>query len=257
MAVKGFADGSLGSTTAFFFEPYLDAPKTCGLLSDEMQPLEGMRARLIEADRAGKQLDIHAIGDRAISMILDLFSDVARANGARDRRFRIEHAQHVAPKDFDRFASLNVIASVQPYHAIDDGRWAEKRIGPERAKTTYPFRTFLDRHVRLALGTDWPVAPLNPMLGLYAATTRATLDGKQPGGWVPEQKISIAEAIEGYTQGAAYAEFAEREKGSVSAGKLADLVMVSDDLLRIDPTALRNVQVLMTMVGGKVVYEKK
>ncbi len=254
-AVKGFADGSLGSTTAYFFQPYTDAPGTSGLLSDEMQPLEGMRGRLAQADRAGKQLCIHAIGDRAISMVLDLFSDVERANGPRDRRFRIEHAQHVAPADFDRFASVNVIASVQPYHAIDDGRWAEKRIGRERARTTYPFRSFLDHHVRLAIGTDWPVAPLDPMLGLYAATTRATLDGKNPGGWVPEQKISVAEAIEGYTMGAAYAEFAEKEKGSIAPGKLADLVVLSDDVLRIDPVAIRNVNVQMTMVGGKVVYD--
>jgi hypothetical protein len=254
-AVKGFADGSLGSATAYFFQPYDDAPGTSGLLADEMQPLDGMRTRLTQADRAGRQLCIHAIGDRAISMVLDLFADVERANGARDRRLRIEHAQHVAPGDFDRFASLNVIASVQPYHAIDDGRWAEKRIGPERAKTTYPFRSFLDHHVRLAIGTDWPVAPLDPMLGVYAAATRATLDGRHPGGWVPEQKISVAEAIEGYTLGAAYAEFAEKEKGSITPGKLADLVMLGEDLLRIDAAAIRNVKVQLTMVGGKVVYD--
>jgi len=253
-ALKGFADGSLGSTTAYFFEPYADAPRTCGLLSDEMQPLEGMRSRLAQADRAGKQLCIHAIGDRAISMVLDLAADVERANGVRDRRFRIEHAQHMARRDFARFASLNVIASVQPYHAIDDGRWAEKRIGPERAKTTYPFRSLLDHRVRLAIGTDWPVAPLNPMLGIYAAATRATLDGKRPGGWVPEQKISVVEAIEAYTMGAAYAEFAEKEKGSITPGKLADLVMLSEDVLRIDPAAVRNVKVEMTIVGGQVVY---
>ena len=255
-AVKGFADGSLGSATAYFFQPYTDAPGTSGLLSDEMQPLEGMRSRLAQADRAGKQLCIHAIGDRAISMVLDLFSDVERANGTRDRRFRIEHAQHVAPADFERFAALNVIASVQPYHAIDDGRWAEKRIGRERAKTTYPFRSFLDHRVRLAIGTDWPVAPLDPMLGLYAATTRATLDGRNPGGWVPEQKISVAEAIEGYTMASAYAEFAEKEKGSITPGKLADLVVLSDDVLRIDPASIRNVKVQMTMVGGKIVYQR-
>jgi predicted amidohydrolase YtcJ len=255
-AVKGFADGSLGSTTAYFFQPYTDAPTKSGLLSNEMQPLEGMRRRLMQADRAGKQLCIHAIGDRAISMVLDLFADVERANGARDRRFRIEHAQHVAPGDFDRFASLHVIASVQPYQVIDDGRWAESRIGPERAKLTYPFRSFLDHHVRLAIGTDWPVAPLDPMLGLYAAVTRATLDGKHPGGWVPEQRISMAEAVEGYTLGAAYAEFAEKDKGSITTGKLADLVMLGEDVLRIDPAAVRTAQVAMTMVGGKVVYEK-
>jgi hypothetical protein len=253
-AVKGFADGSLGSTTAYFFEPYVDAPDARGLLSDEMQPLSGMRERLTGADQAGLQLCIHAIGDQAISLVLDIFQSIQKANGDRDRRWRIEHAQHVAPKDFQRFASLHVIASVQPYHAIDDGQWAERRIGPIRAKTTYAFRTFLDHGVRLAFGTDWTVAPLNPMLGLYAAVTRATLDGKHPNGWVPEQKISIQEAIEAYTLGSAYAEFQEKEKGSITPGKLADLVLISDNLLKMDPHALREAKVEMTMVGGKIVY---
>ena len=220
---KGFADGSLGSTTALFFEPYADDPKSRGLLADEMQPLDAMRARLVQLDRAGEQLCIHAIGDRAISMVLDLFQDVANANGARDRRPRIEHSQHVAPQDFARYARLGVIASVQPYHAIDDGKWAEKRIGTERLKGTYAFRSFADNGVRLALGSDWPVAPLDPIQGLYAAVTRATLDGKHPDGWVPEQKIGVAQAIEGYTTGAAYSEFQEGEKGSLAPGKLADL----------------------------------
>jgi hypothetical protein len=255
-AVKGFADGSLGSTTAYFFDPYDDAPASHGLLSDEMHPLDGMRARLIEADTAGQQLCIHAIGDRAISMTLDLFDDVRRANGARDRRPRIEHAQHLAAKDFDRFAALGVIASVQPYHAIDDGRWAEKRIGAARAKTTFPFRTLLDRGVRLAIGTDWPVAPLDPMQGLYAAVTRATLDGQHPSGWVPEQKITVAEAIAGYTLGAAYAEFQEHAKGSIAAGKLADLVILGDDVLKIDAAAIKDATVDVTIVGGKVVYRR-
>lgn len=253
-AVKGFADGSLGSTTAYFFEPYKDAPKTRGLLSDEMQPPEKMLERLKGADSAGLQLCIHAIGDRAISMILDMFEQITKADGARDRRFRIEHAQHVAPKDFDRFARLQVIASVQPYHAIDDGIWAEKRIGPVRIRTTYAFRTFLDRGVHLAFGTDWNVAPLNPMLGLYAAVTRETLDGKNPDGWVPEQKIRINEAIEAYTLGSAYAEFQEKDKGSITPGKLADMVLLSDDLLTINPEAIKNVKVEFTMVDGKIVY---
>jgi predicted amidohydrolase YtcJ len=253
-AVKGFADGSLGSTTAYFFEPYVDAPNTHGLLSDEMQPISGMRERLTGADKAGLQLCIHAIGDQAISIVLDIFQDIEKANGERDRRWRIEHAQHMAPKDFQRFAKLRVIASVQPYHAIDDGQWADKRIGPIRAQTTYAFRTFLNNGVHLAFGTDWTVAPLNPMLGLYAAVTRATLDGKHPDGWVPEQKISIQEAIEAYTLGSAYAEFQEKEKGSITPGKLADLVIVSDNLLRIDPRAIREARVEMTMVGGKIVY---
>jgi predicted amidohydrolase YtcJ len=255
-ALKGYADGSLGSTTAYFFEPYADDPKTRGLLSDEMQPPEAMRDRLVEADAAGLQLCIHAIGDQAISIVLDQFEEVVRANGARDRRLRIEHAQHVAPKDFARFARLGVIASVQPYHAIDDGRWAESRIGSERAKTTYAFRRFLDSGVRLALGTDWYVAPLDPMETLYAAVTRATLDGKHPGGWIPEQKISLVEAIEAYTLGSAYAEFQESEKGDVARGKLADLVILSEDVFAVPPERIRQVTVDTTIVGGKVVYRR-
>ena len=211
---------------------------------------------MVGADRAGLQLCIHAIGDAGISQILDLFGDVVRANGERDRRLRIEHAQHIAPNDFDRFASLHVIASVQPYHAIDDGRWAERRIGPERIKTTYAFRTLVDKGVRLALGTDWYVAPLNPMLTLYAATTRATLDGKNPGGWVPEQKITIAEAVAAYTAGSAYAEFQDAEKGTIARGKLADLVILSDDIFSIPPASIKDVKVMTTLVGGKVVFQR-
>jgi predicted amidohydrolase YtcJ len=254
-AVKGFADGSLGSTTALFFEPYTDAPESRGLFADEMLPLEAVRGRLTGADGAGLQLCIHAIGDRAISVVLDLFADIAQANGARDRRFRIEHAQHVAPKDFDRFASLGVIAAVQPYHAIDDGRWAERRIGPERIKTTYAFRTFLDRGVRLAMGSDWPVAPLSPLLGIYAAITRATIDGKHPGGWVPAQKITVEEAVRGYTSGSAYAEFAEADKGTLAPGALADLAILSDDIFTIEPARIKDVTVRTTIVGGRVVYD--
>ena len=254
-AVKGFADGSLGSTTAYFFEPYADAPASRGLLADEMIPIEGMRGRLAGADAAGLQLCVHAIGDEAISIVLDLFADVATANGARDRRFRIEHAQHVAPKDFDRFAALGVIAAVQPYHAIDDGRWAERRIGPERIKTTYPFRTFLDKGVRLALGSDWPVAPLSPLLGIYAAVTRATLDGKHPDGWVPAEKITVEDAVRAYTAGSAYAEFADTEKGTLTPGSLADLVILSEDIFSIAPARIRDVKVRTTVVGGRVVYD--
>src|SRR5262245_14171456 len=172
-----------------------------------MQPLADMRTRLMAADHAGLQLCMHAIGDAGISQMLDVFADIVRANGDRDRRFRIEHAQHIAPKDFDRFVGLRVIASVQPYHAIDDGRWAERRIGAGRLATTYAFRTLLDKGVRLAIGTDWTVAPLNPMLTLYAATTRATLDGKNPNGWIAAQKITIEEAVTAYTAGSAFAEF--------------------------------------------------
>ena len=253
-AVKGYADGSLGSATAYFYEPFVDQPANRGLLSDTMQPLSRTRDYLARADATGLQVCIHAIGDAAISTVLDLYGEVEEAGGPRDRRWRIEHAQHMAAKDFDRFAALKVIASVQPYHAIDDGRWAEGRIGHDRASRTYAFRTFRDHGVRLAFGTDWPVAPLNPMLTLYAATTRATLDGRNPGGWFPEQKLSIEEAIETYTLGSAYAEFQEREKGSIAPGKLADFVLLSEDVLKLPPGELRRVRVLRTWVGGVEVY---
>jgi predicted amidohydrolase YtcJ len=256
-AVKGYADGSLGSTTAYFFQPYTDAPNTRGLLADEMQPIADMRTRLMAADHAGLQLCIHAIGDAGISTVLDIFSDIFAANGDRDRRFRIEHAQHIAPKDFDRFASLKVIASVQPYHAIDDGRFAEKRIGSERIKTTYAFKSLLDKGVRLAFGTDWYVAPLNPMLGIYAATTRATLDGRNPGGWVPEQKITVEQAVAAYTAGSAFAEFQEREKGTLVRGRLADFIVVSDDLFAIPAERIKDVRVLTTVVGGRIVHQRQ
>lgn len=255
-ALKGYADGSLGSSTAYFFEPFTDDPKNRGLLSDEMQSLPAIRDRLIKADAAGLQLCIHAIGDRAISTTLDLFADVLKANGAKDRRLRIEHSQHVAAKDFARYADLNVIASVQPYHAIDDGRWAEKRIGADRAKRTYAFRTFLNDHVRLAFGTDWFVAPLNPMETIYAAVTRATLDGKNPEGWQPQEKLTVAEAVEAYTLGSAYAEFQENVKGSLSAGKLADFVILSDDIFKISKDTIKDVKVLKTVVGGKVTFSR-
>ena len=253
-AVKGYADGSLGSTTAYFFDPYVDAPNSHGLLSDEMHPVSAMQQRLRSADAAGLQLCIHAIGDRAISMTLDIFAQVEKSNGKRDRRWRIEHSQHLAAKDFARYARLGVIASVQPYHAIDDGRWAEKRIGPDRIKRTYAFRTFLENGVRLAFGTDWSVAPLSPMWSVYAAVTRATLDGKNPNGWVPEQKLTVAEAVEAYTMGSAYAEFQEKEKGSITPGKLADFVLLSDDIFKIPPAAIKNVKVEATFLGGKLVY---
>jgi len=256
-ALKGFVDGSLGSTTALFFEPYSDAPDTRGMFRPEFLPVDEARARLLAADAAGLQIYLHAIGDRGVSTTLDLFEEIQKANGARDRRFRIEHAQHLVPKDFERFAALDVIASVQPYHAIDDGRWAETRIGRERSKTTYAFRTFLDRGVALALGTDWNGAPLEPMWTLQAAVTRATIDGKRPGGWVPEQKITLEEALYAYTMGSAYAEFQEREKGSITPGKLADVVMLSEDIFEIAPERWPEVECDMTIVGGRIVYERE
>jgi predicted amidohydrolase YtcJ len=256
-ALKGFADGSLGSTTALFEEPYNDAPETSGLPNEMMLPEGNMLKMALGADKAGLQIAVHAIGDKANRIMLDIYAEVAKQNGENDnRRWRIEHAQHLRPEDFERFAKLGVIASVQPYHAIDDGRWAEKRIGHERCKTTYAFRTFLDHGVRLAFGSDWTVAPLNPMLGLYAAVTRATLDGKNPNGWFPEQKLTLKEALEAYTLGSAYAEFREKEKGSLVPGKLGDVVILDTDLFAIAPEKIKDAAVCWTIVGGRVVYEK-
>ncbi len=255
--LKAFSDGSLGSTTALFYEPYKDAPETSGIPSDEMFPEGAMHDRVRDADRAGLQILIHAIGDRANDLILSIFEQVEKENGPRDRRFRIEHAQHIRPQDIPRFARDKVIASMQPYHAIDDGRWAEKRIGRERAKTTYAFRSLLNAGATLAFGTDWTVAPLSPMLSVYGAVTRRTIDARNPNGWVPEQKIFVEEAVRAYTVGSAYAEFQDTVKGTITPGKLADLVMLSRDIFTIDAREIENVKVLMTMVDGRVVYEER
>jgi predicted amidohydrolase YtcJ len=255
-AVKAFADGSLGSRTAYFFEPYSDEPGNRGLLGEGMQPLSLMRDRMMKADAAALQICTHAIGDQAISTVLDLYTDVVRSHHGMERRLRIEHAQHMAEKDFARFAQLDVIASVQPYQAIDDGRWAESYIGHDRATRTYAFRTFLNHGVHLAFGTDWDVAPLNPLLTIYAAVTRATLDGKNPNGWFPEQKLTVSEAVEAYTAGSAYAEFQDKDKGSITPGKLADMVLLSDDIFTIDPAKIRDVKVMKTVVGGRLIWDK-
>ncbi|MGH9766302.1 MAG: amidohydrolase, partial [Blastocatellia bacterium] len=255
--LKGFADGSLGSTTALFFEPYLDDPKTSGLPSDEMFPESKMLNNILGADKAGLQIAVHAIGDKANKTILDMFAEVEKQNGRRDRRLRIEHAQHLRPEEIKRFGAQRVIASMQPYHAIDDGRWAENRIGPNRAKGTYAFRSLLDAGATLAFGSDWFVAPMEPMMGIYAAVTRRTLDGKRHQGWVPEQKISVAEAVRAYTMGSAYASGDERIKGSIEPGKLADLAVLSADIFKINPVEIEKVKVVMTVFDGKVVYERK
>lgn len=254
--LKGFVDGSLGSTTALFFEPYLDAPQTSGLLHEEMLPEGIMQRRVAAADRAGLPVSIHAIGDKANKILLDIYEQVIQENGVRDRRFRIEHAQHLRPEDIPRFAQLGVIASMQPYHAIDDGRWAEKRIGRERCRTTYAFRSLLDAGAVLTFGSDWPVAPLDPLLGIYAAVTRRTIDGAHPRGWFPEQRITVEEAVRAYTVNNAYAEFAEKEKGSLEPGKLADMVVLSKDIFSIPPEQIPTAKVMMTIVGGRIVFEQ-
>ncbi|MDP7295761.1 MAG: amidohydrolase family protein, partial [Vicinamibacterales bacterium] len=222
-ALKGYVDGTLQSSTALFFEPYGDAPGSTGMLTEEFTPFEDARTRLSSADASGLQIALHAVGDRGVSMALDLYEELSAVDPTRDRRLRIEHAQHLVDADFDRLAELEVVASVQPYQAIDDGRWAEERIGSERARGSYAYQTLLDRGARLALGTDWDAGPLDPMLTLHAAVTRATLDGWHPDGWMPAQKLTLEDAVEAYTLGSAYAEFQESEKGSVTVGKLADL----------------------------------
>jgi predicted amidohydrolase YtcJ len=251
--LKGFVDGSLGSHTAAFSEPFKDAPKDRGLL---VNTPEDLYKWISGADKAGLQVMVHAIGDRANGLLLDIYERVARENGARDRRFRIEHAQHLAGSDIPRFATLGVIASMQPYHAIDDGRWAEKYIG-ERIETTYAFRSLLDAGARVSFGSDWFVAPPTPLEGIYAAVTRRTLDDRNPSGWVPEQKITVEEAVRAYTQTAAYASFDEKVKGSLAVGKLADFVMLDRNIFEMPPEEIRNVRVTMTFVGGRAVFETR
>ncbi len=251
--VKGFVDGSLGSHTAAFLEPYTDLQTDTGLFVNSEEDLYKW---ILESDRAGLQVVIHAIGDRAINFLLNAYEKVAAENGERDRRFRIEHSQHIAPADIERYGKLKVIASMQPYHAIDDGRWAEEYIGPERVKTTYAFRSLLDRGATLAFGSDWFVAPATPLEGIYGAVTRRTLDGKNPEGWVPEQKITVEEALKAYTINAAYASFEEDLKGTLEPGKLADFVVLDRDITVIDPVEIWNVKAQQTWVGGKKVFDR-
>lgn len=254
-ALKEFSDGSLGAKTAWFFEKYVQDTTTFGL------PMKivtdgSLKKWSLEADKEQLQICVHAIGDKANNYLLNLFEEVKNENPVWDRRFRIEHAQHLKEADIKRFNEIGVIASVQPYHAIDDGVWAEKRIGKERLKTTHAYKSLLDNDAVVAFGTDWPVAPLNPLLGIYAAVTRATKDGKNPNGWIPEQKISVEEAVRCYTLNAAYASFEEDKKGSIEVGKLADLVVLNEDILSIDPEKIKDAEVVMTIVDGKIVYEK-
>jgi predicted amidohydrolase YtcJ len=252
-ALKGFVDGSIGSHTAAMLQPFTDAPNDSGFFVNTPEHLYEWTSN---ADRNGLHVIVHAIGDRAIRTQLDVFERVEKENGPRDRRFRIEHAQHIAPADMARFAQLGVIASMQPYHAIDDGRWVEKVIGPERAKDTYAFRSLLDAKTMIAFGSDWYVAPPIPLIGIYAAVTRRTLDEQRPLGWIPEQKISVEEALRAYTAGGSFAGFAEKDRGMLRSGMLADIAVIDRDLTKIAPETIRDAKVVMTIVDGRIVFEK-
>jgi predicted amidohydrolase YtcJ len=251
--LKGYADGSLGASTAWFFESYESNPSNYGLANDVVTN-GNLEKWATDADRNRLQICIHAIGDRANSYVLDMFQKIKNINSPWNRRFRIEHAQHLRKEDINRFAEIGVIASVQPYHCIDDGVWAEKRIGSERIKTTHVYHSLIESGAVVAFGTDWPVAPLNPLYGIYAAVTRETVDGKNPDGWISSEKISVEDAVKCYTLNSAYASFEEKIKGSIEVGKLADFVVLSDDIFSIDPDEIKNVEVEMTIFNGEIVY---
>jgi predicted amidohydrolase YtcJ len=252
-ALKFVTDGALGSRTAAMLEPYSDDAKTTGILIMEPDKLKSLA---IERDKAGFQLNFHAIGDRANRVALDVFEAVAKANGPRDRRDRIEHAQVVAPEDLPRFARLKVIASMQPSHQTTDMRWAESRIGPERIKGAYAWATLEKSGARLAFGTDYPVEVVSPFRGLYACVTRQLPNGTPAGGWQPQEKISLQDCIRGYTSGSAYAEFEEGKKGELKVGEYADFLILSNDLTKIQPSDYLKTEVLRTVVDGRTVYEK-
>jgi predicted amidohydrolase YtcJ len=252
-ALKIMSDGAMGSGTAAFFAPYADDPKTSGLL---LYPLPDLEKMIMDADANGYQLAVHAIGDRANSLVLGAYEKAVAAHGPRDRRLRIEHAQVVRREDLARFKALDVIASVQPSHGIDDMRWAERRIGAARTRDSYNVGSFVAAGIRVALGTDWFVEPLDPRLGLYAAVTREAVEGGPKGGWLPKEKITLEDAIDLYTRGSAYAEFAETQKGTLEPGKLADLVVFAKDLFSVPSREIVTTPVDLTVVGGRVVFER-
>lgn len=253
-AVKGFVDGSLGSTTAWFYKSYLDAPNTTGFTVNDTNDI---RKWIIGADKAGLQVAVHAIGDRANDFLLNVFLLAAKENGERDRRFRIEHAQHLTQEAIKRFAPERIIPSMQPYHAIDDGRWAFKRLDEERLKETYAFKSLMNTKANLTFGSDWTVAPLSPLAGIYAAVTRRTLDDKNNKGWYPEQKLTVEEALRCYTYNNAYAGFQENKVGILKKNMLADFVVLSENLFDIAPEKIKEVAVMRTVINGKEVYKKR
>ncbi|HLY72419.1 MAG TPA: amidohydrolase, partial [Puia sp.] len=252
--LKGFVDGSLGSTTAWFYKPYLDAPTKTGL---QVTDTNLLRKWILSADSAGLHIATHAIGDRANDFILNVYEEAEKKTPGKDHRFRVEHAQHLTQWDIPRFARLQVIPSMQPYHAIDDGKWAFKRLDSARLKGTYAFKSLLSAGARVTFGSDWTVAPLDPIAGIYAAVTRRTLDDKNPNGWFPDEKITVEQALTCYTANNAYAGFQENKSGKLKAGMFADMVVLSDDIFNIAPEKIRDIKVLRTIVNGKEVYVKK
>ena len=253
--LKAFMDGSLGSSTAKMFEPYVSDANTTGVF---VTPPALMQAQVAAADKSGLNVCVHAIGDRANAELLDIYEKVTVANGPRDRRFRIEHVQHLRPQDYPRFKQIGVIASMQPFHIADDGRWAEGRIGAKRCESSYAFRSLIDAGAVLAFGSDWPVAPLDPLPGVDAAVNRTTLDGGHPNGWVPAQRITVAEAIAGYTTGSAFGGYQEKDRGTLEVGKLADFAVLDRDIFSAnEKTKIGTTKVMMTVVGGKIVFERK
>nr|MDP2577939.1 amidohydrolase family protein [Candidatus Palauibacterales bacterium] len=257
--LKGFVDGIMGNSSAYFRRPYDHQPESRGMWRTMILEPPGMPELIRLADAAGLVPQIHAIGDLAVDTLIDFFQWAIEANGPGDHRFRVIHAQVLEEDDFARFGELGLIAEVQPYHAIDDMRWMEERIGHERSRGAYAFKTLMDNGARLAFGSDWPGTnaswyPAKPLLGIYAAVTRQTLDGEPPGGWFPDERISVEDAIYAYTMGNAYAAGEEDEKGSISVGKLADFTVVDRDLFAIQPSEIKDVRVVATIVGGRVVY---
>ena len=252
--LKGFVDGSLGSTTAWFYQPYLDAPQTSGLIVTDTAVL---RSRINSADSAGLHLGIHAIGDQANDWLLNVFAYRLENAENKDKRFRIEHAQHLSESALEKFHQLGVIPSMQPYHAIDDGKWAAKRLEDDRLQRTYAFKSLLDKKAGLTFGSDWTVAPLSPILGIYAAVTRRTLDDQNPQGWYPQQKITVEEALKAYTVNNAFAGFMENKTGKLKPGFLADLTILDRNLLEIDPEEIKDVKVTTTVVNGKEEYSTR
>ena len=252
--LKGYVDGSLGSTTAWFHQPYLDDPGSRGLYITDTTLL---RKWVVGADKAGLHLAVHAIGDKANDFILSVYNEAEKLNGKRDRRSRVEHAQHVNAATIEHFSEQEVIASMHPYHLFDDGIWAAKRLDSVRLKGTYAFRSMLNKGVQVTFGSDWPVAPIDPLYGIYAAVTRITGDGKNPGGWFPDQKLTVEEAVRAYTVSNSRATFMDGKTGRIKEGYQADFTVLNDDIFAISPELIKDVKILRTVMGGREVFVKK